>query len=231
MSAQQKKHPFDFKTQYGLGLSTQDDEIVVDFFCGGGGAGTGQERGLGRAVNVAKNHSASAINMHTVNHPGAVHYTTDVFDGDPDTECGGKTVGWFYMSPDCTHHSQAASGQPHKREIRNMSWIGVKWVGKKKPRVISLENVKQILQWGALIAKRCKSTGRVVKLGGGVAAPGGYLAAYCNARTLSNIVGQVTNARTPSQQSLPDFFYSAPQRPDNSDACDHDSLLTFEINH
>ncbi|MFH0021762.1 hypothetical protein ACFZAC_09165 [Pseudomonas fluorescens] len=34
MSAQQKKHPFDFKTQYGLGFSSQDDEIVVDFFCG-----------------------------------------------------------------------------------------------------------------------------------------------------------------------------------------------------
>jgi len=172
MSAQQKKHPFDFKTQYGLGFSTQDDEIVVDFFCGGGGAGTGLEMGLRRAVNVAKNHSAAAISMHTVNHPGAIHYTTDVFDGDPDTECAGKAVGWFHMSPDCTHHSQAAGGQPRKREIRNLSWIGLKWAGKKKPRVISLENVKQILQWGPLIAKRCKTTGRVVKLGGGVAAPG-----------------------------------------------------------
>lgn len=167
-----KKHPLDFKTQYGLGFNTQDDEIVVDFFCGGGGAGTGLEMGLGRAVNVAKNHSPQAISMHTVNHPGAVHYTTDVFDGDPDTECGGKAVGWFHMSPDCTHHSQAAGGQPRKREIRNLSWIGLKWAGKKKPRVISLENVKQILQWGPLIAKRCKSTGHVVKLGGGVAAPG-----------------------------------------------------------
>lgn len=172
MSAQQMKHPFDFKTQYGLGFSTQDDEIVVDFFCGGGGAGTGLEMGLGRAVNVAKNHSPQAISMHTVNHPGAVHYTTDVFDGDPNTECGGKAVGWFHMSPDCTHHSQAAGGQPRKREIRNLSWIGLKWAGKKKPRVISLENVKQILHWGPLIAKRCKATGRVVKLGGGVAAPG-----------------------------------------------------------
>ncbi|WP_325984962.1 DNA cytosine methyltransferase [Pseudomonas protegens] len=172
MSAQQKKHPFDFKTQYGLGFSTQDDEIVVDFFCGGGGAGTGLEMGLGRAVNVAKNHSPAAISMHTVNHPGAVHYTTDVFDGDPDAECGGKAVGWFHMSPDCTHHSQAAGGQPRKREIRNLSWIGLKWAGKKKPRVISLENVKQILQWGPLVAKRDKATGRVVKLGGSVAASG-----------------------------------------------------------
>ena len=133
---------------------------------------TGLEMGLGRAVNVAKNHSAHAISMHTVNHPGAVHYTTDVFDGDPDIECDGKAVGWFHMSPDCTHHSQAAGGQPRKREIRNLSWIGLKWAGKKKPRVISLENVKQILQWGPLIAKRCKATGRVVKLGGGVATPG-----------------------------------------------------------
>lgn len=172
MSAQQKKHPFDFKTQYGLGFNPQDDEIVVDFFCGGGGAGTGLEMGLGRTVNVAKNHSPQAISMHTVNHPGAKHFTTDVFEGDPDTECGGKAVGWFHMSPDCTHHSQAAGGQPRKREIRNLSWIGLKWGGKKRPRVISLENVKQILQWGRLIAKRDKATGRVVKLDGNIAAPG-----------------------------------------------------------
>ena len=172
MSARQKKYPLDFKTQYGLGFNPQDDEIVVDFFCGGGGAGTGLEMGLGRAVNVAKNHSPQAISMHTVNHPGAKHFTTDVFDGDPDTECGGKAVGWFHMSPDCTHHSQAAGGQPRKREIRNLSWIGLKWGGKKRPRVISLENVKQILQWGRLIAKRDKATGRVVKLNGTIAAPG-----------------------------------------------------------
>jgi DNA (cytosine-5)-methyltransferase 1 len=159
-----KKPPFDFKTQYSLGFNPQDDEIVVDFFCGGGGAGTGLEMGLGRKVNVAKNHSPKAISMHTVNHPGAAHFTTDVFEGDPDTECGGKAVGWFHMSPDCTHHSQAAGGQPRKREIRNLSWIGLKWGGKKKPRVISLENVKQILQWGPLIAKRDKETGRVIKL-------------------------------------------------------------------
>ena len=172
MSAQQKKHPFDFKTQYGFGFNQQDDEIVVDFFCGGGGAGTGLEMGLGRAVTIAKNHSAAAISMHTVNHPHAKHFTTDVFEGDPDTECGGRAVGWFHMSPDCTHHSQAAGGQPRKREIRNLSWIGLKWAGMKQPRVISLENVKQILQWGPLVAKRCKSTGRVIKLGGGAAEPG-----------------------------------------------------------
>ena len=54
MSAHRKKHPSDFKTQYGLGLNQQNDEIVADFFCGGGGAGTGLGMGLGRAVTVAK---------------------------------------------------------------------------------------------------------------------------------------------------------------------------------
>lgn len=172
MSAFQKKNSLDFKTQYGLGFDPQDDEIVVDFFCGGGGAGTGLEMGLGRPVTVAKNHSPAAISMHTANHPAARHFTTDVFEGDPDEECQGRPVGWFHMSPDCTHHSQAAGGQPRKREIRNLSWIGLKWAGEKKPRVISLENVKQILQWGPLMAKRDKNTGRVMKLDGTVAAVG-----------------------------------------------------------
>lgn len=172
MSAFQKKNPLDFKTQYSLGFDPQDNEIVVDFFCGGGGAGTGLEMGLGRPVTVAKNHSPAAISMHTANHPAARHFTTDVFDGDPDEECQGRAVGWFHMSPDCTHHSQAAGGQPRKREIRNLSWVGLKWAGKKQPRVISLENVKQILQWGPLIAKRDKATGRVMKLDGAVAAVG-----------------------------------------------------------
>lgn len=176
MSALQKKNPLDFKTQYGLGFDPQDDEIVVDFFCGGGGAGTGLEMGLGRPVTVAKNHSPAAISMHTANHPAARHFTTDVFEGDPDEECQGRAVGWFHMSPDCTHHSQAAGGQPRKREIRNLSWVGLKWAGKKpgkkRIRVISLENVKQILQWGPLIAKRDRATGRVMKLDGTVAAIG-----------------------------------------------------------
>ncbi|MFU6557723.1 DNA cytosine methyltransferase [Pseudomonas aeruginosa] len=175
MSAALKKQVFDFKTQYGLALDDIDDAIVADYFCGGGGAGTGLEMGLGRPVNAAKNHSSAAIAMHTANHPHARHFMTDVFDGDPDDECQGRPVGWFHMSPDCTHHSQAAGGQPRKREIRNLSWVGLKWAGKKKPWVISLENVKQILQWGPLIAKRDRSTGRVVKLDGSVAAPGEHV--------------------------------------------------------
>lgn len=172
MSAHQKKHPFDFKTQYGLCFNPQDEEINVDLFAGGGGASTGLEIGLGRPVHIAVNHNPAAISMHEANHPGALHMQTDVWEVDPVHVLAGRKVGWFHASPDCTHFSQAKGGQARSSEIRNLSWVVLKWAGIAKPRIISLENVKQIQQWGPLVAKRDKVTGRVVRFDGSVAAPG-----------------------------------------------------------
>src|SRR5690554_451557 len=164
--------PLAFQGQYGLPLSEIDEEINVDLFAGGGGASTGLEMSLGRPVHIAINHNPAAISMHQANHPGALHLETDVWDVDPVQVLAGRKIGWFHASPDCTHHSQAAGGQPRKKEIRDLSWVVTKWAGIGKPRIISLENVKQIRNWGPLIAKRCKLTRRVVKLDGTVAAPG-----------------------------------------------------------
>lgn len=172
MTSMKKPGAFDFHTQYGLPLAEIDDEINVDLFAGGGGASTGLEMGLGRPVHIAINHNPAAISMHEANHPGALHLQTDVWEVDPVEVLAGRHIGWFHASPDCTHHSQAAGGQPRKKEIRDLSWVVIKWAGIGWPRIISLENVKQIRQWGPLIAKRCKKTGRVMKLDGTVAAPG-----------------------------------------------------------
>src|SRR5690554_6786487 len=161
-----------FRGQYGLPLSEIDEEINVDLFAGGGGASTGLEMSLGRPVHIAINHNPAAISMHQANHPGALHLETDVWDVEPVQVLAGRRIGWFHASPDCTHHSQAAGGQPRKKEIRDLSWVVSKWAGIGKPRIISLENVKQIRSWGPLIAKRCKKTGRVMRLDGTVAAKG-----------------------------------------------------------
>ncbi|MVW75357.1 DNA cytosine methyltransferase [Pseudomonas xionganensis] len=171
MTSMKKPAPFDFNTQYGLPLAEIDDEINVDLFAGGGGASTGLEMGLGRPVHIAINHNPAAISMHEANHPGALHLQTDVWAVDPVQVLAGRQIGWFHASPDCTHHSQAAGGQPRKKEIRDLSWVVIKWAGIGQPRIISLENVKQIRQWGPLIAKRCKQTGRVMRLDGTVAKP------------------------------------------------------------
>lgn len=158
-----------FKTQFALDFQ---DEMRVDLFAGGGGASTGIEMGTDRAVDIAINHDPDAISMHTANHPHTKHYISDVYEVDPHEACGDRLVGLLHASPDCTHHSQASGGQPRKKSIRSLSWVVHKWAGKKKPRIITLENVEQILNWSPLVAKRCKVTGRVIKLDGTVAVKG-----------------------------------------------------------
>ncbi len=152
-------------------------EIVIDFFAGGGGASEALEQALGRPVDLAVNHDEFAIAMHAANHPYTRHLREDVWHVDPRREVGTAPVGWFHASPDCTHFSQARGGQPRSRKTRALSWVVVKWVGALRrtgnaPRLLSLENVEQILKWGPLVAKRCKATGRVVKMDGTVAARG-----------------------------------------------------------
>lgn len=141
-------------------------EIIVDLFAGGGGVSEGVEMALGYPPHVAVNHSDHALSMHRVNHPFTRHHIADVFEICPKGVVAfhRRPVGALHLSPDCTHHSQASGGQPRNRKIRALSWVAVRWAGQVKPRVITLENVKQILKWGPLIAKRDPATGRVLTL-------------------------------------------------------------------
>lgn len=155
--------------QFILGL---DDELIVDEFACGGGMSEAIEQAIGRHVDIAVNHDEDACSMHAVNHPQTEHHWKDVFEVCPRKATRGRAVGLLHLSPDCTHHSQARGGQPRSKQLRGLAWVAVRWAGVKHPRIITLENVKQILQWGPLIAKRCPKTRRVVKLDGTVAAPG-----------------------------------------------------------
>lgn len=155
-------------------------EIVVDLFAGGGGASEALRQALGRDPDIAINHDSDAIGMHAANHPFTKHHCEDIWHADPVAEVSGRRVGWLHASPDCTHHSQAKGGQPRDRATRSLSWVVLKWAGSLHragvaPRILSLENVRQILQWGPLVAKRDPKTGRVMKrsaTGWEVAAPG-----------------------------------------------------------
>ncbi len=158
-------------------------EIVVDLFAGGGGASEGLKQALGIDPALAYNHDELAIGMHAANHPLTQHHREDIWHADPRVDVAGRPIGWFHASPDCTHFSQAKGGQPRSRKTRALSWVVLKWVGQllradrlygtnTAPRIISMENVWQILTWGPLVAKRCKATGRVIKMDGAVAARG-----------------------------------------------------------
>ena len=139
-------------------------KLIVDIFAGGGGVSIGIYMATGRHPDIAINHSDDALSMHRQNHPHTRHFIADVYEVCPKGATQGKPVGWLHLSPDCTHHSQAAGGQPRSKKLRGLAWVGYRWAGQVKPDVISLENVTQILKWGPLIAKRCKKSGRVITL-------------------------------------------------------------------
>jgi DNA (cytosine-5)-methyltransferase 1 len=135
--------------------------LLIDNFAGGGGASTGIEAAMGRAVDVAINHDPSAIAVHQANHPHTRHYCQSIYSVDPLEATGGEPVLLAWFSPDCKHHSKAKGGKPREKYIRDMAWVVPHWIerltkatrGHGAPQVIMLENVEEFRQWGPLDAE------------------------------------------------------------------------------
>lgn len=128
------------------------NELIIDNFAGGGGASVGIELATGRPVDIAINHDADAIAMHSVNHPYTQHFQEDVFAINPEEATGGRPVGIAWFSPDCKHFSRAKGNKPVEHKIRGLSWVIIKWaMSSVAPRCIFMENVEEIQTWGPLI--------------------------------------------------------------------------------
>ena len=131
------------------------NELIIDNFAGGGGASVGIELATGRPVDIAINHDADAIAMHSVNHPYKQHFQEDVFAINPEEVTGGRPVGIAWFSPDCKHFSRAKGNKPVEHKIRGLSWVIIKWaMSSVAPRCIFMENVEEIQTWGPLIKSR-----------------------------------------------------------------------------
>ena len=124
----------------------------VDLFCGGGGWSEGYRRAMGRDVDLAINHDRAAIIMHEANHPHTVHFRNDVTRVNPRQATRGRKVGALHLSPDCAHFSNAKGGKPREQFIRDLAWVGIRWVEETRPVLLTLENVKEFLTWGPLDA-------------------------------------------------------------------------------
>lgn len=130
------------------------EEIFIDNFAGGGGASTGIERALRRAVDEALNHDRKALAMHRMNHPTTRHHREDIRHADPLKIAGNRRVGGIWFSPDCKHHSKARGGKPRDKKIRGLAWSVVHWVNVLRgrpvggaPRKLYLENVEEFQDW------------------------------------------------------------------------------------
>lgn len=122
----------------------------VDIFAGCGGWSHGWRMATGVEPLVAVNHCAHAIHLHTLNHPHTEHHHEDVWQVDPVRAVGGRRVDWLHGSPDCTHHSRAKGGKPREQKIRALADALLPWVRECRPRIFSLENVVEWLDWGPL---------------------------------------------------------------------------------
>jgi DNA (cytosine-5)-methyltransferase 1 len=131
-------------------MSRRRRGLVVDLFAGGGGASTGLEAALGRPVDIAINHSATALAVHAANHPRTQHLTADIWEVKPREATGGRPVDVLWASPDCTHFSVAKGGTPREKGIRSLAWVVVEWAREVRPRCIFLENVSEFRTWGPL---------------------------------------------------------------------------------
>lgn len=128
--------------------------LIVDAFCGGGGASTGIEMALGRSPDVAVNHDAQAIAMHEANHPNTRHLRGNVWDANPREVCGDEPVDLLWASPSCVHFSRAKGGPLNRAtalKVRSLAWVIVRWARDVRPRVIVMENVVEVLGWGPLL--------------------------------------------------------------------------------
>ncbi|MBZ4400395.1 DNA cytosine methyltransferase [Myxococcus sp. AS-1-15] len=123
----------------------------VVLFAGCGGADKGIEAVLG-PMDIAINHSPTAIAVHRDNFPNATHYISDVWEVSPEQAVNGHPVDVLWASPDCTHFSVAKGGAPREKGIRSLAWVVVDWARRVRPRCIFLENVAEFLTWGPLDA-------------------------------------------------------------------------------
>jgi DNA (cytosine-5)-methyltransferase 1 len=133
-------------TIHGIGGPVQG--LVVDLFAGGGGASTGIEQAIGRAVDIAINHDPAAVKMHEANHRGTRHLCESIFDVDPVQVTQGQPVAILWASPSCTHFSRARGGTPVSKQLRGLGWVVLRWAGKTRPAVIHCENVGEWETWG-----------------------------------------------------------------------------------
>lgn len=120
------------------------DGLFIDGFAGGGGASTGIEQAIGRSVDIAINHSETAIAIHKANHPATQHHCTDIrMPFLPRQATGGRYVAGAWFSPDCKEFSKAKGGPVKDRSIRALCWEVVAWLKDVRPTCGYLENVEE----------------------------------------------------------------------------------------
>lgn len=130
---------------------------IVDIFAGCGGWSIGAERACTKAgmrdryVDLMINHWDIAVGVHQANHPLTQHLRANILEVDPGAVLPGRRIAYLHASPDCRDFSKAKGAAPRRKEIRALADVVIVWAGKRRPDVITLENVEEFRMWGPLL--------------------------------------------------------------------------------
>jgi DNA (cytosine-5)-methyltransferase 1 len=105
---------------------------------------------IGRHVDIAINHSPTAIAIHKANHPTTEHFCQDIRAVWPAAATRLRPVAGAWFSPDCKEYSKAKGGPVKDRHIRALSDEVEVWLKETQPRVAYLENVEEYETAGPL---------------------------------------------------------------------------------
>lgn len=117
---------------------------AIDLFAGAGGFSTGAHMA---GVNVvwAANHWQAAVDVHSMNHPGAVHACQDLQQADW-TQVPAHDL--LMASPACQGHSRArGKDRAHHDAQRSTAWAVVSAAECHRPAVVLVENVPEFAAW------------------------------------------------------------------------------------
>lgn len=135
------------------------EPATVVLFAGLGGACIGIEKAYvtggyrDKYIDLCVNHWDTAVAVHELNHPMTQHLHADVWEVDPDSVLPGRSIAYLHLSPDCTDFSKAKGDRPKRKHIRALADVGIVWARKRRPTVLTLENVEEFEQWGPLNLK------------------------------------------------------------------------------
>ncbi len=133
----------------------------VDGFCGSGGVTEGFIEDENIEVIAAINHSPDAIYCYKTNNPQVRCFEEDFTD--MDEKLLPKKVNIFWISAECTFHSNAAGGTSRDADSRSQPEHIERYVVWSNPDYVYVENVKEILNWGPVIKKRDENGKLVMK--------------------------------------------------------------------
>jgi site-specific DNA-cytosine methylase len=130
--------------------------LIIDFLCGLGGVTEGAEKTNKYKVIACLNHNERALDTHNINHPKAIHFLADLTEMDLEAMQPLIGVDGFWISPDCTSHSNAKGGQSREADSRMLAEQLYRYADYLKPKMIFVENVREFLSWSPLEQKQDK---------------------------------------------------------------------------